>query len=440
MGRSCSLQEIVDYAIPMLSVLIKLDPGAMLNKIDLQQSLANFNTQQAKVAPTFSSAPGKGKINASRATNGYVGLENFGCTCYINSLFQQLYMMPGLRENILGLDVAALTKAVKGDRVTLNLRRIFEELQTSEKQFYAPKEFCENFRFRHDKVIDTHIQEDVDEFFTHLTSKLEDELKLAQQPQVANEELGMVLQNKVSSLEKELHYVSVTENPLLELPLNIKGCKSIQESLDAFFREEILDGDNKYYCDEYKRKIKVSKRITIKSLPNTVVISLKRFECNLTKLNDYCEFPERLNFFKWSCEGRGELSDSFSSSKYDYHLVGVLIHSGTAQTGHYFSYIKERSPASPNYGYWFEFNDTMVKPFEYSQIVAQAFGKSCTSAYLLFYEKLASGSAIASQRPKAMSQVPADDTYTSAKIVIYFPRITHISTFLRNITAWSPLV
>ena len=35
---------------------------------------------------------------SSRPINGFVGLQNAGATCYMNSIIQQLYMQPGLRE------------------------------------------------------------------------------------------------------------------------------------------------------------------------------------------------------------------------------------------------------------------------------------------------------------------------------------------------------
>jgi ubiquitin carboxyl-terminal hydrolase 9/24 len=32
-----------------------------------------------------------------RSSFGYAGLRNFGCTCYLNSVIQQLYMIPDIR-------------------------------------------------------------------------------------------------------------------------------------------------------------------------------------------------------------------------------------------------------------------------------------------------------------------------------------------------------
>ena len=51
-----------------------------------------------------------------------------------------------------------------------------------------------------------------------------------------------------------------------------------------------------------------SKRTYLKSLSDTVVINLKRFEYDYStlqriKINDYCEFPELIDFRPWTKQG-----------------------------------------------------------------------------------------------------------------------------------------
>lgn len=84
--------------------------------------------------------------------------------------------------------------------------------------------------------------------------------------------------------------------PYFTISLEIKNKKNIYEALDLYVKDDILEGENKYFCDKYGKKIKVKKRCCIKSLPNKLIITLKRFEFDLNtmmkmKINDYFEFP-----------------------------------------------------------------------------------------------------------------------------------------------------
>jgi len=47
-----------------------------------------------------------------------------------------------------------------------------------------------------------------------------------------------------------------------------------------------------------------------------------------------------------------------------------LVHSGSANSGHYYSYIKERGDS----GRWLEFNDRVVKEFDYANLAKECFG------------------------------------------------------------------
>lgn len=57
-----------------------------------------------------------------------------------------------------------------------------------------------------------------------------------------------------------------------------------------------------------------------------------------------------------------------------YDLVGVTVHTGTADGGHYYSFIKERNLLNGQQDRWFLFNDAEVKIFDPSQIAAECFG------------------------------------------------------------------
>jgi uncharacterized UBP type Zn finger protein len=51
--------------------------------------------------------------------------------------------------------------------------------------------------------------------------------------------------------------------------------------------------------------------------------------------------------------------------------VGVVVHQGTTESGHYYSYIKDREEGSSE---WYEFNDKMVTNFNPDDIPEECFG------------------------------------------------------------------
>lgn len=110
-------------------------------------------------------------------------------------------------------------------------------------------------------------------------------------------------------------------------------------------------------------------------------------------------------------EGNDSSSSSSSTSQqqqqihppeyYNYSLTGVLVHTGTSESGHYYSYIQD--PQSKN---WFEFNDDNVMKFNPNEIPSSCYGgphsdfdpnlasaralkasQKPYNAYLLFYER-----------------------------------------------------
>lgn len=143
-------------------------------------------------------------------------------------------------------------------------------------------------------------------------------------------------------------------------------------------------------------------RSCLKEIPDSLIFHLKRFDFNLrtqarNKINDYFAFPSRIDMRQYTIE---HLGDSPGDSSEDwFELVGVLVHAGTAESGHYYSYIRER-PTSRENENWFEFNDDTVTPWNPSRMEASCYGGSEPSwdangmsyeknycAYMLFYER-----------------------------------------------------
>lgn len=83
-----------------------------------------------------------------------------------------------------------------------------------------------------------------------------------------------------------------------------------------------------------------------------------------------------------------------------YSLSGIVVHTGTADSGHYYSFIKDKD--KPESNKWYEMNDSIVRDFDPNDIPSECYGGEDTysgynmqsmksmkwrNAYLLFYER-----------------------------------------------------
>ena len=163
-------------------------------------------------------------------------------------------------------------------------------------------------------------------------------------------------------------------------------------------------------------------RACLKDIPNNLIFHLKRFDYDVmtgmrSKINDVFEFPEQINMAPYDVD---YLKDPEQPASTDwFNLVGVLVHSGTAESGHYYSYIQERPSDSASGKGWVEFNDVEVAPFDSSHIPDQCFGGFTESsgyssrylkswnAYMLFYERCDPKSPDDQIQPQKSFGVPA---------------------------------
>lgn len=100
---------------------------------------------------------------------------------------------------------------------------------------------------------------------------------------------------------------------------------------------ELLEGDNKYYCDHCKEKQVATRQLKVKELPPLLCLSLQRFVFDFVKLdrvkvNDKFSFPLTLPAsIVMPKEAGGVPTDDAM-----YDLEAILLHKGTsARHGHY---------------------------------------------------------------------------------------------------------
>ncbi|KAI0084467.1 hypothetical protein BDY19DRAFT_971275 [Irpex rosettiformis] len=166
---------------------------------------------------------------------------------------------------------------------------------------------------------------------------------------------------------------------------------TLQDCLDEFTKEEQLGEDDLWYCPNCKKHQQAIKRFDLWSVPDVLVVHLKRFSNNRTlrdKIDTLVDFPlEGLDLTSMIGERKvaqrltekGEDIYSLGLKDVDepliYDLYAVDEHLGGLGGGHYRAYAHNDLDDK-----WYHFDDSYVTP-------SQASSSINSNAYLLFYKR-----------------------------------------------------
>ena len=306
----------------------------------------------------------------------FIGLKNMSSTCYMNSILQQFFMIPMLRETILTIGEEEKNN-LNQNTILYQLQLLFASLKTYDFKYYDPKHFVLVSK------LSFYEQMDADEYYCQLIDKLENDISnLYNNDKNKNIYLDLFKYFFGIKLIDELYFIDCehkrfNESFCYNIQLEVKNYTNINDSFKNYFKIEIMAGDNKINCEQCNTKRICHKKLKIKALPNILVISLKRFDYDYRtmtkfKLNSFFEFPFELDMSEYlmNSNNNTEIENLESSINENniYELTGITIHYGVADYGHYYDLIKAENNK------WYIFNDTNIKEFPESDIPKEAFG------------------------------------------------------------------
>lgn len=306
------------------------------------------------------------------AKHSYVGLQNQGATCYMNSALQALFHLPAFRMLVYRMPTEATVD--KENSIPLNLQVLFYEMQTGDK-VCSTRKLTKSFGWNEGQAF---VQHDIQEFLRVLANNIEEKLKNSgHEKDLANLFDG--------ELEKTITgprgYQSSMKEPFSDISLQVKGCYSIEKSLKQYMAPETIDEYNIEQPGIGKCKVTMQKQFT--RLPPVLQVHLKRFEFDIThyetvKIDSRFEFSDTLNLQEFATSANRHTQ---------FKLYGVLVHSGDARGGHYYVYLRPGC-----HGSWYRFNDSFVEKVQERDAIERNFGGYTStrytkiySAYMLFY-------------------------------------------------------
>ncbi|CAK94293.1 unnamed protein product (macronuclear) [Paramecium tetraurelia] len=341
-------------------------------------------------------------------SQGLLGLTNLGNTCFLNSSIQALsntqpltdYFMSQLHVKEINPDNPLSSQGNIVQSFAQLIRLLWQKVDQytlEEIQALKPTQFISTIG-NYNPIFAEGTQEDAHEFIAFLLDMIHEDLnRIKKKPYVEQTKFTKLPTND-DAHQEWTKYLSRNQSIIVDLfqghmldTLSCLTCKSsrycfepfmylsvpvlsrecdLLECIEEFLKTETLTGDEGWNCTKCSQRRDSNKKIDLWSMPNILIIHLKRFKFNSqfrAKIRSLVRYPlQNLSFENLVCTKQIE--------KPTYDLYAVINHSGTLTSGHYTAYAKNRDDLQ-----WYHYNDSLVSP------VSQPENQS--DAYLLFYFK-----------------------------------------------------
>ncbi len=339
------------------------------------------------------------------ANRGLTGLMNVGNSCYLNSCMQILSHTYELNNFLKKGDYKKKLNRVADSVILLEWDKL-REMMWSTNCTIAPHGFVKSIRkiasIKKRDIFSGNDQNDIQEFLLflidsfHTALSREVDMQINGNSQTATDNLATVCYTMMKNMYKKeysemlnifygIHVSEIIENttgdalsarpePFSVLSLSLPAATTarpptLYDCFDLYCQPEILSeaNGNAWFNDKTGKKENVQRRICFWSLPDVMIIDLKRWNGHTKKNHNLIDIP--LNNADFSKYVKG-----YNAASFVYDLFGVCNHSGGTFGGHYTAFIKNAN------GRWYCFNDTLVSEIKETNVITPY-------SYCLFYRK-----------------------------------------------------
>lgn len=329
----------------------------------------------------------------------FVGLINQGSTCYLNSLLQALYHTPPFSRTILEWDylgqrreqalleqraMASSSGEIKEPLsrqdqqrnnhrslllkeefcIPRQLQLLFTRMYLSRRRCIPTVQLTKSFRWNERDVFTQH---DISELICLLFGALEQTI-----PEKSAEALLSMFKG---SFVDRLTCLNCSRQrrryqPFYEIPVDITS-GNLVDALRKFCEPEKMDSN--VFCEHCNTKTPTEKRTQLGKVPSVLLLQLMRFSFDIqllqrVKSHAPFAFPPSIDINPYAdldtdVQSTGAEVKEANSSLPPYILTSVILHSGSASSGHYYAYIRTHRNS------WSRFDDDRVSSIDNPEVV-----------------------------------------------------------------------
>ena len=331
---------------------------------------------------------------------GLTGLANLGNTCYLNSCIQILSHSYEFNQLLEDIDYESKLNDINDSVLLVEWFKLYK-LMWSENCTIAPYGFLKSLQkishLKNKEIFSGFAQNDLPEFLIFLIDSFHNSLlrevtiNISGRSENSRDKLAKVCYkmiremyskkyseiidifygisiSQLSSVDNKILRVVPEPFCILSLPIPEIPNPTIFDCLDMYCIKERLDGDNAWFNEKTNKKEIVDKNTIFWSLPQLLIIDIKRFTNNNKKINKLVQSNlTNIDFTKYI--------NGYNKETYIYDLYGICNHMGGCYGGHYTAYVKNANNK------WYQYNDTQVEEISENKIISQ-------NSYCFFYRKI----------------------------------------------------